>query len=281
MDFRKRARRIAASSLAHFVIGCGLIAGIAAFTEQQQLPRDDEIKLSSGRERVLVDQYKRMFGRPPSSAERLALIDNYLEQEILVREALRLELHRDDLIVRRRLEQKMRTLLGSQWDGDISRSDLAGFYRQHLDDFMRPAEVGLEQLFYSSDIRGSDARADAADAIAALRRGEPPSDPGDPWFFDASPRPRPLPAIAGEFGSAFAEILSSQERGSWVGPIASGYGHHAVRILTYSPPVPRDFEEVKLQVWSRYLDRLQQATLKAKLIELKQRYRVAAVTADD
>src|SRR5690606_13784774 len=58
-----------------------------------------------------VEQMAALFAktwqRPPTPDELKGLIDDYVKEEILVRQALELGLDKDDTVVRRRLRQKM------------------------------------------------------------------------------------------------------------------------------------------------------------------------------
>jgi len=59
----------------------------------------------------LIANFERTAPRPPTPAEVDALIDDYVREEILDREARALGLDRDDLLVRRQLRQKMEVFL--------------------------------------------------------------------------------------------------------------------------------------------------------------------------
>ena len=63
----------------------------------------------------LAAQWQGQTDRMPDATELDALVEGYVREEILVREARRLELHQNDVIIRRRLAQKVE-LLAQQVD---------------------------------------------------------------------------------------------------------------------------------------------------------------------
>ena len=62
---------------------------------------------------ALALQWERTMQRPPTDAELDTLVENFLREEVLYREAIRLGLDRDDPVVRKRLANKMDYLAAS------------------------------------------------------------------------------------------------------------------------------------------------------------------------
>jgi hypothetical protein len=58
----------------------------------------------------LSELFKQTWRRPPTQAELDGLIEDHIKEEILYREALALGLDRDDIVIRRRMRQKMEFL---------------------------------------------------------------------------------------------------------------------------------------------------------------------------
>ena len=87
--------------------------------------------LTAARVEALTGQYRRALGREPGSAERQALVEHAVTNEILYREALARGLDRNDSSVRFRLAEKMRFLAGEQATADESTRER--LYRQALE----------------------------------------------------------------------------------------------------------------------------------------------------
>ena len=74
----------------------------------------------------LIDTWRDQVGRDPSDEEIVRIINNLVNEEILYREALKLELDKNDRIIKRRLAQKIEFL--KQDDTQPSTADLEKFY---------------------------------------------------------------------------------------------------------------------------------------------------------
>ena len=144
-------------------------------------------------------------------------------------EALALGLDRDDLVVRRRLVQKMEMLALRDGPG-ISESDLMDHYVAHRADYTLPESVSFRHVFFSVATRGADARAAARAVLGEVRDGEVSGTSG---LGDPPPMPPEVsdwtrPMVEARFGTDFAAAVFEAELGGWSGPVASAYGYHLV-----------------------------------------------------
>lgn len=88
----------------------------------------------------------------------------------LYREALELGLDRDDLVVRRILVQKMRLLTKTAITrADFDDADLRRFFTEHQNDYEQPARATLSHIFFSSEKRGDTAQPEAQRLLQELR----------------------------------------------------------------------------------------------------------------
>ena len=95
--------------LLHFLLlGWGLLAVDALASHWIAEERIDEIEIASAQIEALRRDFRRSVGTPPDAGELAALIRDYVDREILFREALRAGLHRSDPLIRRRLVQNIR-----------------------------------------------------------------------------------------------------------------------------------------------------------------------------
>jgi hypothetical protein len=201
----------------HFVVIGSLLfvwqrAGSGAVPASNAVAREP-IVVSLERLQELRDSFAKLTGRPPSEAEERPLLGEFLDEEILYREArargldrndrsvrwrlvekmrflggdengdpeqlyreaLELGLDRDDAILRRLLSEKMRLLiqLGAVQEAPADTA-LQEFYAEHAEDYRQAARVTLTQVFLSADKRGAQLASDAAALRAELARGEAP-----------------------------------------------------------------------------------------------------------
>lgn len=115
-------RRLLRSPLVHFLaLGGLLLAAGAAFDTG---PPNDPIVVTDAEIAVLRAEHRRFHQRDPDARETGQLVRSWIDQEMKVREARRLGLADDDLLIRRRLAEKMKVLLPDDDEGAIPPSDL-------------------------------------------------------------------------------------------------------------------------------------------------------------
>jgi hypothetical protein len=216
-------------------------------------------------------------GVAPQGPQLERLVANYVDDEVLYREALRLGLDRDDEIIRRRLIQKLEFL---QHDaaGEVNVDDVAlrAYYDAHPAKFTEPARVSFTHLYFSPD-RGGDAAAQTRARLVRSALGAGNESPAG----DTPPVAAGYDALAITdarqlFGSSpFADALDTGGIGQWIGPVRSGYGWHLLRIRERLPARAADFNLVRAEVRAEYLRDLTDAARRRQLDDLRVRYRVA------
>lgn len=266
-------RRILREPLLHFaILGCALfwLWGRVAPSESTRV-----IVLSAADVEALRHDHRRRTGAEPTPAEDAALVDRFVDDEVLHREALALGLDRGDIIVRRRLLQKMEFLLeGLHPVPEPSDAELEAYRTEHADRYHAPARIGLTHVFVSRDRHGDTAMAEAERLRAALEHGADPADLGDPFLRGRELRAQSEQDLSGIFGPAFARVALELPLGAWSGPITSSYGLHLVRVsdrtAAETPPLAR-IRTVVLQDWT---EERRLAALRQALADLQKTYDV-------
>jgi hypothetical protein len=110
----------------HFLlIGAGLFFLTSRFGGKRD-PASYRIVVSAGQVESLIATFMRSWRRPPTPAELRGLVDEQIKQEIYFREAVALGLDQNDIVVRRRLRQKMEFVAadasGSQSSAEAQRA---------------------------------------------------------------------------------------------------------------------------------------------------------------
>ena len=214
--------------------------------------------------------------RPASEQQLQGMIDEYVKEEILFREALKLGLDKDDTIIRRRLAQKMDFLAEDVASlREPAPGVLEAWYNQHQDQYAPPPLATFRHLFFAMDKRGSDARMQAQAALSGLT--DKNSGEGDAFMFKNAYTEQSQDQVARVFGSTFAISLFKQTPGSWVGPVESGFGWHLVWIDTLAKPPAPPFETVARQLKSDWLSEQRSASKRANFEALKARYEVVVM----
>lgn len=212
-----------------------------------QAPR--EIVVTESKVAALSENFAKTWLRPPTPAELKGLIDDHVREEVFYREAIAMGLDRDDTVVRRRLRQKMEFLAedlsGIAEPGD---AELQAFLETRREDFVEPALVSLEQVYFSPEKRGEAVRREAEQALEALqsgRAGAGRESVGDATLLPATLEQASPRDLANVFGEGFAAQLEQAPLGQWAGPLESSYGLHVVRVSARTPGVMPSLEQIR------------------------------------
>jgi len=271
-------RRLLREPLVTFVIlGLGLF-----WVYGQVVPQDASrtIRLSAADVDALRTDHQRRFGTEPTAEDDQAIVAHYVDDEILYREALALGLDRGDIIVRRRLLQKMEFLLdGLHPVPEPTDAELEAYLAAHADRYRTPARVDLVHVFVSRDRHGADANAVALRLRAELVGGADPAVEGDPFLRGRMLREQSEQDLAGIFGPAFARAALELPTGEWSEPVTSSYGLHLVRVGKRSPAQVPALAAVRSAVRQDWSEERRDAARKAALDELRGKYQVRVESA--
>jgi len=256
----------------------GPAAGGAAASRQIVLSLDD---LSQ-----LVLSYQAQWRRLPTPEELSPLVEEKIREEILYREALAMGLDKDDIIVKRRMAQKMQFLAEDVAAAhEPSAEELKAWYATHSDGFAVPTRVSFRHAYFSPDRRGPRAHDDAASALGKLA-GRPEDSPlaaslADAFMFQDYYGDRTSEQLAREFGPRFAQEVTKLTPGSWQGPIESGYGWHLVFVDTVVPGRIPDFEEALPDVKTAWLSDQKEEAWRKAYDEMRAKYTVLLPAPQD
>ena len=192
-----------------------------------------------------------------SPGELRALVEDYVREEVLYREALSLAMDEGDYIIRQRLVQKLDFLLedAARQAADPGPEELDAFYQERRDDYLVDAVYTFTHIFFDAEKRGWDeARAAAA---ALLQGGETASLPftgagqyGDRYPFLQNYVERTRDYVANNFNDDFVAALDAIEAPGpqWRGPFASRYGYHLVMLRARTEPYIPQLEAIRERV---------------------------------
>jgi hypothetical protein len=232
---RKAFVRFMQDPLFHFLIlGAGLFMVFSMVNSSVSVPAE-KILIDETQALRLAEQFQRTWMRPPTRQELQGLAEDFVKEEILYREALALGLDQDDLVIRRRLRQKMEFI-----NADITapqpplEADLQTYFDANKERFKLPDLFSFQQVYLNPDKHTDDVKRQAEELLARLTTEA--SSAVDPNMIgDASLLPVQLDAVtqrevANLFGREFARNIENAPTGRWSGPYASSYGLHLVHI---------------------------------------------------
>lgn len=207
-----------------------LCAGLLLFVAEAWVGRDNDraINITLPLVEKLVAQWQAQAKRPPTPQEIYMLIEGHIREEILMREAIALGLDVDDIIIRRRLAQKMEFTMGEAATASQADEDTLNlYYEAHSERYVRPAELSFRHIFLSDD------PALAEDILLALS-GTPEAwrSYGKPFMLQREYLDRSEQEVAELFGNEFAQSVFNRDPVQWLGPVKSAYGWHLVQIIS-------------------------------------------------
>ena len=236
------------------VLGAALF-GIFHLVDRNKTEAPARIIISSARIANLADGFARTWRRPPSQQELQGLVDDYIRDEVFYREGRAAGLDRDDVIIRRRVRQKMEFLAEDLSVREPSEEQLASYLASNPQRFKTEDRLSFPQVFLSATRRAAAMDDDSKRLASALARADAAVDTttlGDPFLLGDEFHAVSLSEVAGIFGDDFAKRISAMEQGRWQGPIASSFGQHFVyigeRIAGSIPPLG-EVREAVLREW--------------------------------
>lgn len=275
-------RRLLKEPLVHFLALALVVFAVYGVINTSEAEKPDRIVITGPKIEQIAGLFAKAWQRPPTVAELKDLIDDYVKEEILVREALALRLDKDDTVIRRRLRLKMEFLSDAESEAlSPTEAELGAYLRANPGKFEIDPMIAFRQIYLNPERRGGRLDQDAASILEVLRSGARP-DPSA--LGDSTLLPSELPTTSkssiGEiFGREFAEALRNSTPGQWSGPIKSAFGFHIVRVSDYKTGRIPDLDEVRNAVAREWANERRKAREDARFSELLKRYQVVIQNA--
>jgi hypothetical protein len=260
-----------------------MVIGAALFAAHAWLrrPPREQVTVSADFIEGLREEHRRRAGRAPTPEETRGLIERHVEEEVLHREALALGLDAGDIIVRRRLVQKMQFLLEAESEAiEPSEGELQAHLSANADRYRAPAVISFRHVFVSRDRHGERAKAEATRLLEALRGGADPAVLGEPFLQGSVWSKRSAKEIEATFGATFAEGAFTMKQGAWAGPIESSYGAHVVLVSDRAEGRVPALSEVRAKVRDDWRAARREEVRRAAMDRLRARYRVVIDAAE-
>jgi hypothetical protein len=226
------ARLLREPLLQFFALGAMLFA-LYGFIGKRSANAPEKIVISASRIANLGDGFARTWRRPPSEQELQGLIEDYIRDEVFYREGRAAGLDRDDVIIRRRVRQKMEFLAEDMSVPEPSDEQLAAYLASNPERFTAEDQFTFHQVFLSATRRANTIESDSKEVWSVLARADGAVDAtllGDPFLLGEEFRDVSPSKLTSIFGEGFAKQISVMEKGRWQGPISSGFGQHFVFI---------------------------------------------------
>ncbi len=212
-------------------------------------------------------QYRSKAFNPEVAASRLdalnetelqLLIDDYVREEALHREALALGMDENDYVIKQRLIQSLKFITNGFISSavDVSDEEVAEYYEENKDDYYVDPYATFTHVYFSSDRHGAEeAKALAGAKLEQLNAENVPFSEstrhGDRFLYNVNYVERTEEFVASHFGrSMAAEVFALEaDEATWHGPFESAYGYHLVmltrRVDGVQPPLEEIYDAVR------------------------------------
>jgi peptidyl-prolyl cis-trans isomerase C len=239
---------------------------------------------ASAQHRIVIDPqlvdwqrnlYHAQFGTWPDSEALEALIQGYIREEALYREAVRLGLGADDAVIRQRLAQKMEFVLtDATTPPEPDDAALQRFLEEHAGQYADSGRASFQLLYFADTPDMAGGRERARQALQQLAAGDT-SVHGDAFALSENWSATSADELRRRFGeSEMAEAPLQAPLDQWSGPFRSGYGWHLIRVTARTAAVTPALDSIRDQVRSDWLADFRQRDLDARIASLIDQHRI-------
>ena len=242
-----------------------LVALVLFAAENTITSRQDAIIINNKVTARISALWTAQMQRPPSQQELDSLLNNWINEEMFYREALRLGLDKNDTIVRRRLVQKYNFLLEEVDAQEISQQELLDFYHQSENKYHLPDRITFSNILFKERKR-------AIETLATLSDEDDWRTLGTATLLPDRYVRKSLKEVVYALGTAFASDLTKITEHNWAGPIQSSFGFHLIKIENRLPAEAIPFESIADKVRYDLLKERAETNLQLSADALRSRY---------
>lgn len=251
--------------LLHFVLlGGALFAADHFIAVREDDPRT--IVMGPAVDREARDTFKSARGREPDAAELKALRQVWLDNEVLYREGMALQVDRGDPAIRDRVIFKALSIVdASTKRPPLDEAVLRAWFEKNRARYDEPARYDFQEAVLTGDTGEGAVRAFVAQLNGGLA--------GDARAGLRVYKGRPHANLVQSFGSDFAQALEALPPGEWRA-LATREGWRAYRLDAMTPPKPAAFEALRDGLIQDWTDAVMAEQRTAAVRELARKYRV-------
>ena len=268
-------KKILKEPLLHFLLLGGLLFLVFELSgkEGDGSDGDETIVVTSARIEQLASVFSKTWQRPPTQRELEGLVNDFILEEVYYRRAREMGIDRDDIVIRRRLRQKLEFFTDDAAGlMEASDEELTAFLAENPDRFRRESTYTFRQVYINPERHADGLDEHIAGLLASLKAGE--EVVGESSLIPDAMLEAGEQEVDRTFGRGFAERLDEVPLGEWSGPVPSGLGVHLVKIDERVPGEIPPLSEVRSKVeveWSnaRRLEMREQVNEK-----LRERYEI-------
>jgi parvulin-like peptidyl-prolyl isomerase len=273
-------KKILKSPLIYFFVLGFVVFGLHSFLNRKMQDDKDPftVEVTSADIEWIRSSWEARMKRQPMQKELQGLINRYIRDEILYREALAMDLDDRDLVIQRRLVQKL-TFVFEDLAETIEPTDeeLKKYMQKNQERYRIPEMMSFTQVYFNPSKR-KDAMKEAKTVLARLKPAERGPEEaislGDTIMIDSSFRQESPNEVARVLGREFADELFSIDEKGWQGPIISTFGIHLVYISDRIASRMPEFENIRKNVQYDFMYHRKKEVIDGAYNAVKSRYTI-------
>lgn len=216
-----------------------------------------------------------------TAQEKQQLIQNYIQEEALYREAIKLGLDQNDFVIKRRIIQKMEFIL-DDFDNDtktINEDSLQAYYTKNKQRYFQPTHYTFTHIFF----KNSQEQTALERAIFFMENAQyqkiSPAESlryGDRFLYHRNYVEKTSSFLDNQFGADFGATLSTlaPNKKKWQGPISSEHGQHWVLLTDKTDAQIPSLATIHTTVKTDYLGHLKKQHKQQQIDQLIADYKV-------
>ena len=261
-----------------FILGLAVFGLHAALDRKPEAAVNDPylVEVSSADIEWMRTIFNKQMGREPTVQDLRGQVNQLIREQILSREAVAMGIDEGDMVVRRRLAQKMEFLFKDlSAMTEPTEDDLRKYFYENRQKYETSPLVTFTQVYFSIDSRGVDGAKQAAQALIK-EDADPYSVPtlGDASILSSGCTQCSVTEIRNRLGTNFAEAVKNLEPGTWNGPVKSAYGFHAVYIHERQDAKLPNFRDIFDRIKNDWMSVNREENTRRVYGDIRSRYRV-------
>ena len=236
---------------AHLIVFVASVAAIFGlyFVLRPESVDANVIHVTSATVREIAAERQSVMGREATRSELQELVRNYVDEEVLLREAVARGVDCSGCNGRRHMISRALFLLDES-PRRPTVEEVSEFYEANKERFRIPARISFEHAFFTQEPSAEE----ASRHLAILRNGGRASQLGERYWMGSSLDRISADEISAVMGREFATGLFALDVNEWLGPLRSGRGWHLVKVHDHVGSRQAELSEVRPLVemeWER------------------------------
>lgn len=267
-------KKIIKEPLFHFLCLGGLIFFISELW-RGDTQSTEQIVVSEGKIKHISNLFEKTWQRKPSSQELKDVVQEYVLEQAAYREGVRLGLDKNDIVIVRRVHQKVDFIAEKNTTLPYATDDLlAAYLKDNADKFRLENRLSLKQVYFDPKKHGNNIQDNLTSTLATLIKKPKKNinELGERYLFKPSYPNKRLSELNNIFGNKFVNAIENLPENTWQGPVLSGFGMHLVYIEDKQVGELPTLDQIHSKVLREWQNSLREQSHKQYYDELLKRY---------